>query len=366
MAGDRGSSADALMQRLRDDPYQFDFYSAVRRLQCARPDLPEVGRSRRVSEDAVRFGQEPSTSFATSTLGGLKHTPGAAAPRLFVNFMGLLGPNGALPIHLADYARQRERNHKDPTFARFLDVFNHRMVSLFFRAWALNQPPVLYERTPEGEHDPFSIQIASMFGLGQGSLRDRDAVPDESKLYFSGRLACQSPHPEGLLAIMREYYKVPAMMEEFSGRWAMLPDQYQCRLGKSRESSSLGGSGEGGGGGMCAMGSRFWDCQGQFRIVIGPMSLSDYKRFLPMDKVKGSSSTPDDGRSMRRLQAWVLNYLGFEYSYQVQLVLAKGEAPACKMTRDPATGVRLGWTTWLGRAAAERECKDLVMTPASA
>ncbi len=354
MAADRGSSADALMQRLAADPYQFDFFQAVRRLQCARRDLPAVGLSKRPREDAVRFSQEPSTGFATSTLNGLKQKPSEVAPRLFVNFMGLLGPSGPLPIHLADFARQRERNHRDPAFARFLDIFNHRMVSMFFRAWALNQPCVQYERTEEGRHDPFSTQVASMIGIGQDSLRGRDALPDEAKFFFAGRLSCPSPNPEGLVAFVREYFRVPATMIEFVGKWSELPAEYRCALGKSRESSSLGGEG------LCAMGSKFWDCQGQFRIRLGPMKLADYQRLLPMHR-----AGIEGGRSFRRLEACVLNYLGFELTWQVQLVLRKEDVPKCKLggpAAGPGGGARLGWTTWLSSKPIDQDRDDLVIS----
>lgn len=360
MAADRGPSADALMRRLTADPYQFDFFQAARRLQCARLDLPPIGQSKRPSDDAVRFSQEPSTSFATSTLNGLRRSASDPAPRLFVNFMGLLGPSGPLPIHLSDFARQRERNHRDPTFARFLDIFNHRMVSLMFRAWSLNQPGVQYERTPKGQFDPYSMQIGATIGIGQASLRNRDALPDEAKLAFAGRLACQSPHPEGLVAIIKQYFKVPATLEEFVGRWADLPPQYRCQLGKSRESSSLGGEG------MCAAGTRYWDCQGQFRIRIGPMKLADYERLMPRHRVG-----LDGGRSFRRLEAWVLNYLGYELAWDVQVGLLQSEVPKLRLGGKPDGvagkdgGCRLGWTTWVTSQPVEADRHDLVVRGSS-
>ncbi|CAN5807051.1 type VI secretion system baseplate subunit TssG [soil metagenome] len=357
MAADAGAAADALIQSLAADPYEFDFFQAVRRLQCARADLPEVGLSKKPADDPIRFSQEPSTSFATSTLGGLKRGPSDPAPRLMVNFMGMLGPSGPMPLHISDFARQRERNFKDPTLARFLDIFNHRMVSLLFRAWALNQPGVLYERTPKGSYDPYSMQVAAMIGLGQPSLRDRDALPDEAKLFFAGRLASQSPNPEGLLAIVRDYFKVPAQMDEFVGRWADLPAGYRCRLGADPACSTLGGAA-----GMLALGARYWDRQGQFRIRLGPMTLQDYQRLLPRHRARLAG-----GRSFRRLEAWVLNYLGFELSWEVQLALKGSEVPRLRLggkpSADPAleTGCRLGWTTWLAGKAAPQDRDDLVV-----
>ncbi len=355
MGADRGSPADALSERLYANPYQFDFFQLVRRLQCAHPNLPAVGTSKRPEDDAVRFSQVPHTNFATSTIHSFRQLPTERAPRLFVNFMGLLGPNGPMPIHLSDYARQRERNHRDPTIARFFDVFNHRMISLFFRAWSLSQPGVLYEQTPKTDFDPFSFQVGSSFGLGQASLRRRDALPDEAKLSFAGRLSSQSPNPEGLCAILREYYGVPARIEEFVGKWTPLPEVYRCKLGGPREAASLGSSA-----GIAAVGERFWDCQGQFRIVMGPMSLAAYQRLLPLER----AHVPG-GRSFARLEAWILNYLGFEFTWQVNLVLKREEVPRLRMggKSDDPGAARLGWTTWLASKPIESDRADLVISP---
>src|SRR5262249_37677170 len=153
------------------------------------------------------------------------------APRLFVSFLGLLGPNGPMPLHLSEFARDRERNHADPTMARFLDVFNHRVISLFYRAWACNQKTVSLDR---GRDDRFASFIASLFGMGMDTMLGRDRVEDHAKRFYSGRLVSQTRNAEGLQAIIGDYFGVPTQLIEFCGQWMPLPEDCRCRLGSSR------------------------------------------------------------------------------------------------------------------------------------
>ena len=335
MASEDRTEAYALINRLFASPYSFDFFQAVRRLENAHPDLPRTGHSRHPRQDPVRFGQEPSLAFAPSTLKGLKYGRSGRAPRLFVNFMGLLGPNGPMPLRFTEHAieRRRERDH---TIARFLDVFHHRMIALFYRAWATCNQAVNFER---GDDDRYAMAIGSLFGIGMPSLRGRDAVPDVAKIYFAGRLACPSRHAEGLQAILSGYFKLDTEIEEFVGHWMPVPEDCRCRLGESPRTGSLGLNA------IC--GSRIWDCQQKFRTRFGPMSLDDYRRMLP------------DGDSFVRLVTWMRNYIGEELSWDVQLVLHADEVP---QTQLGSLG-QLGWTTWLRSKPFPRDADDLVLRP---
>jgi len=339
MAGKDRSKADALTRQLAKAPYSFDFFQAVRRIECTRPDLPGVGRSQRPKEDPVRFCQAASLAFAPSTIAGYSPGPGGGPPRFVVNFLGLLGPNGPMPLHITEYVRERVRHHRDETLARFLDVFHHRMISLFYRAWACSQQTVSYDR--DGD-DRFAVYIGSLFGIGMDSFRDRDAVPDIAKLHYSGRLVCGTRHAEGLRAIVSDYFGIAAEIDEFVGAWIDLPEDCCCRLGASPESGLVGST--------AIVGSRVWQCQHKFRLKLGPMRLSAYERLLP-----GSDS-------LQRLIAWIRNYVGDELSWDVQLMLKGEEVPQLCLGQ---TG-RLGWTTWLSSKPFEEDVDDLVLRPFAA
>ena len=166
MASEDGTTqrpVDPLLSKLREEPYKFDFYQAMRMLERVFDDAPGFGRSMRLSDDPVRLSQKPSLRFAPASLDEFSESEKGDYHKLSVRFFGLGGPNGALPLHLTEYVRDRIRHHDDHTLASFLDVFHHRMLSLFYRAWADAQPTVHYDRADE---DRFSVYIGSLIGTG--------------------------------------------------------------------------------------------------------------------------------------------------------------------------------------------------------
>ena len=339
MATEDRTEAYSLINRLYERPFSFNFFQAVRRLECAHADLPRTGHSLRPSQDPVRFCQEASLAFAPRTIGGFRTEPGVPTPRMYVNFLGLLGPNGPMPLHITQYVRERVLIHHDRALARFLDVFNHRMVSFFYRAWAANQQTVQFER---GDEDCFAVYIGSMFGIGMETLRKRDAVPDVAKLHYSGHLVSQTRYPEGICDLLQDYYGIRVSITEFIGQMLDVPDDCLCRLGESPETGCIGWT--------AIVGRRVWECQQKFRMRFGPMMLSEYERLLP------------GGDSLRRLLAWLKNYLADELLWDVQLVLKKEEVPALKM----GTVGRLGWTSWLTSKPLDHDADDLILQPQQA
>jgi len=294
-----------LSQALRDKPYAFDFFQAVRRIECAYSHLPRIGHSHRPQYDPIRFCQNVSLAFAHSAIETFLEATDEYPGRMFVNFLGLLGTNGPMPLLITEYVYDRLHNQKDKTLASFLNIFNHRMISLFYRAWACNQQSVSHDRT---EEDRFAIYIGSLFGIGEDSFRNRDAIPDVGKLHYSGRLVCQAKNAEGLREILQDYFGIAVCIEQFIGQWIDIPQEHYCRLGESVENAKLGST--------LVIGSRFWECQQKFRIKFGPMHFSEYQRMLP------------GGDSIRRLTAWVKNYVGDELSWEIQLILSAVEVPA--------------------------------------
>jgi len=334
MDNQSGASPDSLTQSLKDCPYGFDFFQAVRRIECAHPDTPLIGKSQRPQDDPVRFCQNVSLAFAPSALHSFQEATEEHPAKMFVNFLGFLGPNGPLPLPLTEYIYDRLLNHKDPALASFLDVFNHRMISLFYRAWACNQQSVSHDR--EG-NDRFAVYIGSLFGIGEDSLRNRDAIADVAKLHYSGRLVCPTSNAEGLRETLQDYFSMNVNITEFVPHWIDLPAEYRCNLGKSPQSGHVGRD--------LVVGSRFLECQQKFRIEFGPMSFSDYQRMLP------------EGDSLGRLAAWIKNYVGDELSWELQLILAAPEVPRISLGKLG----RLGWSTWLGSKTFEKDVDNLVL-----
>ena len=340
MAGTDGQTPDPLTQRLADKPHAFDFFRAVRLLESQRRGYPRVGHSISPAQDPVRFGQNPSLLFAPSTIESFSQGANDPVPKMAVRFFGLFGPHGPLPPHLTEYAHERKLNYGDPTITGFLNLFHHRLISFFYRAWAANQKAADLDR-PDGRR--FPDFIGSFFGVGMEAMQERDEVQDSAKLFFAGRLACQTRNAEGLESILQQYFEVKAEVETFVGRWMDLPPDSICRLGESPETGSLGVT--------TIVGSRYFEGQMNFRIRLGPMKLADYVRLLPRPA--------PDGAGFRRLKSWVLNYCGEHFFWDAQLVLQAAEVPATCLGQSGM----LGWTTWLKTQPFTRDAGDLVLNP---
>ena len=323
-------------KQLQEKPYEFDFYWAMRLLECIHPESPRIGESLRPADESIRFGQEASTSFAPSSISAFTPTENGCKPRMEVLLFGLFGPNGPLPLHLTEYAKDRLHNADDPTFSRFVDLFHHRMLSLFYRAWANAQPAVNFDRP---EEDRFETYLGATCGLGMPSLKGRDAMPDLAKLHFAGWFSCQTRNADGLEAIVADFFKLPVNIEQFVGNWMELPVDGLCRLGESRGTGTLGTT--------AIIGERVWDRQNKFRIIMGPLGLSAYRRLLPR------------GDSLKRLTAIVRNYIGDELGWDLNLILEREEVPPLRLGGEG----QLGWTTWLTGEPLPEDADDLMLDP---
>jgi len=325
-----------LFDSLQEAPYKFDFFEALRRLECEYPDNARLGESLHTGKEHIRLGQDPTMAFAPSTISSFTHNKEGGPPRLGVYFFGLHGANGPLPLHLTEFIYDRLHNSHDPTLTAFLDVFHHRLLTLFYRAWANSQPTVSFDRPGK---DTFGNYVATLFGSGGEALQDRDAMPDLAKRYYAGRLAPQTHNKEGLQAVIQDFFKLPASIEEFTGEWMDLPDNSVCRLGQSDDISTLGVT--------ILLGEQVWQSQHKFRIVIGAVNFIDYKRLLP------------GGKSLQRLVAMVKNYVGEEFNWELQLILEEPEVPNLPLDGNS----QLGYTSWLTQGALGRDGDDLVLCP---
>jgi type VI secretion system protein ImpH len=334
MAESDRQASDSIAAEMSLRPHAFNFFQAVRRLEAEYADRPRVGSSIRLEEDFLRFCQIPSLAFAPSSIENIERV--GELIRIYVNFLGMFGPNGPLPQQLTDFARDRLRNAHDPTLVRFMDIFHHRMLSFFYRAWASNEKSVDFDRT---DNSRFADYFGSFFGNGTSSSQRRDSVPDWSKIHFSGRLSAQTLNAEGLEAILADFFGFPTQIREFEGYWMKIPKENQCRLGASPETGTLGIS--------AIAGERKYEVQLKFRVRMGPMELADLHRLVPT------------GNSFKRLKDWVLNYINQEFYWDLQCVVKAAAVPAISLGQ----GALLGWTTWLKSEPFTRDPDDAIFDP---
>ena len=330
-------AADALQDfwnSLAREAWRFDLYYTLRRLEAAHPHMPLLGRAERPDDEPLRVGQEPSLAFAPAALASLDAARNGVPPRLVIHGFGLFGPNGPLPHHLTEFARDRLRNYGDATFVRFVDILHQRLILLFYRAWAQAQSVVSLDRA---EDDAFSRYIASLIGIGSRGQRRRDFVPDHAKFLNAGHFVRLSRNAEGLRFALEAFFCAPVRIVEFCCHWLRLEPEQRTRLGARSPSAALGVA--------AVAGNAVWDGQSRFRVEIGPLSRVNYEKLLP------------GGRHFRELVGWVRNYVGIELAWDSRLILTRAEVPATEL----GTSGRLGWTTWLGMRRSRDDANDLVL-----
>lgn len=324
MSTDAWTDTLAAMQK---EPWAFDFFQALRRIDARQPEKPRLGTALRPVDEPVRLGQAPEMSFAPAALHAVHQPEGGRPARLEVRFFGLFGPNGPLPLHLTDYARNRAQHNADPTFVRFADVFHHRLLLLFYRAWAQAQPVVGRDRPGD---DSFADIVGSLIGVGIPQMRGRDPMADEVKLHFAGLLTRQVRNADGLANLLTGYLGRRVRVEQFAGHWMPLLVQERSRLGRvlggKRNVSAQLGRG-------AVLGSMVWDRQHGIRLHIGPLDRKAFETLLP------------DGKALPAVMALVQQYLGHEFDWDLVLGHLAEQVEPSRLGRH----ARLGWTSWVGK-----------------
>lgn len=332
------NSIGPLNEHLFENPFEYNFFQAVKLLHLMLDDRPGVGRIAKPDDEPVRFKSRQSLEFQPSSIHAISTDDDP--PRMVVAFMGLTGVQGALPHHYTEHIIARAQA-KDFAMREFFDLFNHRLISLFYRAWEKHHFPVRYElAAAKGQTDEFTQYLFDWIGLGTANLRGRMAIQDRALLRYAGLLGQTPPSAVSLRAILRDHFQVPVQVEQFIGSWYRLSEEDQCDLMGSGMNNQLG---EG-----AIAGDAVWDPQAGFRIRVGPISLERYVAFLP------------DGNAIREFQALVRFYVGQVLEVDLQLVLNAEEVPWCQLGDESPAGPRLGWCGWLKTEDFATDAQDAV------
>lgn len=337
MATEERSGPDDLghLAGLLRSPEQVHLFHALRIIEASFPDRPRLGESNLPREDAFRLGQEPELAFPPSTVATATAPAEGRPGRLTNRMFGLFGPNGPLPLHLTEYARDRLRNHRDPTLVEFANLLTHRLMTLLYRAWASSRPAPSFDR---GSDAAFERKVAAISGHAGVAMRRRDAMPDPAKRHFAGHLAQGAKHGEGLVALLQGFVRTPVRLQQFVGSWLELEPDDRWRLGQA---AGLGQA--------TSIGTRVWSRSAKFRLRLGPMPLASYQRLLP------------GGTALPKVEAFVRNYVGDRLDWDLNLVLDAAEVPKPILGQ----GGRLGHTLWIGQRKDGRPADDLYLTPRS-
>src|ERR1019366_1281102 len=188
--------------------------------------------------EVVRLASNPAVGFPASEIQALERR-GEGPPLMRVNFLGLDGPLGVLPRAYCELVNERIRA-RDTTLRDFFDLFNHRILSLFYQAWEKFHFQISYER---GESDRFSHYVLALLGLYTPGLENRQDVADDSLLFYGGLLSMHSRSATGLRQVLWDYFSVPVEIEQFVGAWYPVDLESQCSLGESGDYSEQLGFG---------------------------------------------------------------------------------------------------------------------------
>jgi type VI secretion system protein ImpH len=253
---------------------------------------------------------------------------------MIINFMGMVGVSGVLPTHYTELAFDRIR-HRDTALWSFLDIFTHRAVSMFFRAWNKYRFPAAYER---GD-DRFTSYLFDLAGLGTQGLRGRLHLEDESLLPYAGLIA-QRPHSaKAIESLLSDYFSTQVKIDQFNGQWIKLDPSDYTHLGK--QNNQLGKS--------AIAGTSIWDQQSKFRLRIGPLSFAQFNEFLP------------EGAANRSLRSIVKFVVGLEFDFDIQLLLLERQVPGTVLTTRAVRKPKLGWTSFLKTEAFTKVDEQIVL-----
>lgn len=329
-----------LERELVEEPYRFEFFQAVRLFEKIYKDRKPVGDLALPHEEIVRFRSRIAMDFPSSEIHQVNEivdeATGKDRTEVVVNFMGLVGVSGVLPAHYTELVLDRVR-HRDTTLWAFLDIFTHRAVSLFYRAWTKYRFPVNYER---GD-DAFTEYLFDFAGLGTRGLRGRMDVDDEALLPYAGLIA-QKPHSASALEnILSDHFGIRVKVLQFFGQWLQLGSQDVTNVGV--QNSVLGRN--------AIIGSKVWDQQSKFRVMLGPLTFNQYLAFLP------------NGGAYKAVRSMVKFFAGMEFDYDLKLRLIGKQVPSCILTTRAQRKPMLGWTTFLKTQPVAGIDEQLVLTP---
>jgi type VI secretion system protein ImpH len=372
LADGRRSEAAArlrtLEERLWEEPFAFDFFQAVRLLERLYPERKAVGRTGPPRAEVARFNAHLSLTFPPSSLYELhRPTEAVPVPVMIVAFMGLYGPSGVLPRHYTELLLRlnwESKGDEKHALRQWLDLFNHRFISLFYRAWEKYRFYIPYERGEYAlsEPDAFTRSLFCLVGMGTPGLRNRlrvstweevDGLVQEKPLariddlvllYYGGLLAQRPRTAVGLEAILRDYFQLPVEVRQFQGHWLVLDEANQSRLGEGGGALGLN----------IVAGERVWDVQSKIRIRLGPLRYHQFAEFLP-----DRAPTPER-KAFFMLMHWVRLYVGSELDFDVQLILQARDIPACQLAQTPDGGPHLGWNTWMCSQTPAQDSEDAV------
>lgn len=324
LKGEELSEATTL-ETFNANPGNFAFAPAVRLVRRELGDTVGTPVSAAGGAERLRFRVNPDLSFPPSDVSAIawkRDGAGQLSAEMTLNLMGLHGAASPLPGYFTEFVTKHQ--DEDVRLRDFFDLFNHRLICLFFDSWLKYRYHFQYR---ENAGDRLSARFFSFLGLGHEKLRDaeKEKLDYVRLLSYMGLIAFNGESVGSLESILRHYfahsevYIAPCIV-----RRVRIPADQQNKLGLANSALSAG----------CLLGEAVSDQTGKFRVSIRELSWGVFNAFLPC------------GETFPRLGALIRFVMRSQLSYDVELRLKPEEVPPLFI--GAKTEGRLAWSTWLG------------------
>jgi type VI secretion system protein ImpH len=331
-------STTTTSEQLLERVYAVSFCQLLRCIQIEH--RTRIGMVRELDKQPLQLIASLDSSFAANEI--VEWIPAEPRSKLSVSFFGLFGPSGALPEHYTQTIIERVRD-KDYTLREFLDIFNHRLLSLFYRSWEKHSFPVAFETAAAShEEDTMTHALWGLIGHRLSASRDKMSVNDECFLYYGGQFSSSRPSLESLRACVQDFTGDRTMVEPLVGQWLTLDEADQSRMGNPPAGMSMGSQL----GLDTIAGQRVWDVENRFRVCLGPVNWETLESYLPMNT------------RLRKLTDFVRRYVGPQFDFDFQVLLSRTEVHGVQLSDGGS--FCLGWNTWLGEWNSVKDAEEAV------
>lgn len=314
------SESDIIKEVICANSCGFDFFRLMSLLEV-REGQP-LGTTSSPKRERFRLAQEISLNFPPSAIASANYDVDHDRLQIIIRCLGMLGPNGALPTVLTEHIERRVRSKRDKTLYAFVNMLQHRLFTLFYRAWALNQPCIDYAWGDASRH---RNHVAALAGAHDLHKEHPSFVEPRAFMYYCGIFGNYTANRDDLVAFLKDYFGVPFQLVEFVGNWLVISPKDRARLGRSPKTTTLGVN--------LVLGERIWNAHLRYRIHIGPVDHEDFLRFLP------------NHHSFYKLKDSLQKYVGSQYDCILSMTLRAESVPSISLGKRSF----LGWNTWMGK-----------------
>lgn len=251
-------------------------------------------------------------------------------------FFGMLGGQGALPLHYTEVVAERETLRRDGAARAFFDIFSNRAAALFYLAWKKYRLPFQHEVDRTRHYLPLLLSLAGVAdgGVRRGLRETPGTIHDEAIAGYATAVRHRPMSASYLQQVLSDYFRVPVRVEQFVGGWYRVPPSQWSRLGGVN--NVLGAT--------ALAGQRVWQRDLRVRVWIGPLAREQYRAFLP-----GA-----EGALALRKMLTVLG--GATLEYEVKPILRRQDVTGSRL--GAAGSGHVGWDTFLVSRPATQDRSD--------